>query len=81
MWRTGDAGCFSDPILARQERPCFAAISLSLGYGATQAFASPAVNSDDLYCQTQHERAVCMYECNQQGLIGYCYPDIGCRCE
>lgn len=56
-----------------------AAISLSLGYGATQAFASPA--SEPPYCATAQERAECSIECQKLGLVGYCYQETGCSCE
>jgi hypothetical protein len=55
-----------------------AAIALALGYGATQAFASPAEQGD---CRTAQERAECAIDCQSQGLVGYCYQDVGCVCE
>lgn len=57
-----------------------AAIALALGYGATQAFASPAEQQGD-YCRTSQERAECAINCQAQGLVGYCYQDVGCVCE
>lgn len=56
-----------------------AAIALALGYGATQAFASPAAQGE--YCRTAQERAECAIDCDAQGLVGYCYQDVGCVCE
>lgn len=58
-----------------------AAISMSLGYGATQAFASTATTGQAEFCRTAQERAECAIECESQGKLGYCYPDIGCQCE
>lgn len=57
-----------------------AAISLSLGYGATQAFASPAA-MEPPYCATAQERAECAVYCQSIGLVGYCNQESGCSCE
>jgi hypothetical protein len=56
------------------------AVTLSLGYGATQAFASSAV-SEPPYCATAQERAECAVYCQSIGLVGYCYQETGCSCE
>lgn len=52
----------------------------SLGFGVTQAFATPATNAQAGYC-TQQEQVDCYMDCRSVGLVGYCNGETGCHCE